>query len=80
MPAPSDQRRYPRIDVDLPVFVVGREQRSRARMVNLSLGGCQVQGPLKARPGEVLAILCGHKRADRGFRTKWCGRSPGKGI
>lgn len=75
----SDQRKYPRVDLDLPVFVVGREMRARARMINLSLGGCQVKGPLQTRPGEVLAILCGAKRADRGFRAKVVWAVPGEG-
>lgn len=66
----ADKRRFPRVDLDMPVLVVGREGQWQARMVNVSLGGCLLEGLIKARVGEILSISCGYAAPTEGFRAR----------
>jgi hypothetical protein len=66
----SNQRKFPRVDLDMPVLVVGRGGHKQARMVNVSLGGCQLEGALDTRVGEILSISCGGRVLTEGFQAK----------
>jgi hypothetical protein len=66
----ANQRRYPRIEINMPVLVIGRGGQKQARMVNVSLGGCQLEGSLDTRVGEILSIACGGRVLTEGFRAK----------
>lgn len=65
-----NQRKYPRLEIDMPVLVVGRGGQKQARMINVSMGGCQLAGSLDTRVGEILSIACGGRVLTEGFRAK----------
>lgn len=54
----ENKRRHTRLDINLPVVVVSPKGRFKATLVNVSLGGCQLEGGLSARVGEILAVRC----------------------
>lgn len=67
----ENKRRHARVDINLPVVVVARQGRFRATLVNVSLGGCQLEGGLPARVGEILAVSCLDKPgAQEDFQTR----------
>jgi hypothetical protein len=68
--AGPENRKFPRINVDLPVVVSSRGGQFVARIVNISLGGCLLEGGLLARVGEILGITCGGKVLAGNFRAK----------
>jgi hypothetical protein len=72
MPAQSgpEQRKYPRVNLNMPVLIVGRDGHWVARMINVSLGGCQLEGEVPTRVGDILAVACGPKDSVEGFRAK----------
>jgi hypothetical protein len=70
----ENKRKHARVDINLPVVVVARKGRYKATLVNVSLGGCQLEGGLPARVGEILAVSCLDKpgaREDFQTRVVW---------
>ena len=65
-----ENRKFPRINVDLPVVVSAKGGNFTARIINISLGGCLLEGGLLARVGEILAVTCGAKVITGNFRAK----------
>jgi hypothetical protein len=67
----ENKRKFPRVEINLPVVVATRKGRFRATLVNVSMGGCQLEGELPARVGEILAISCLDRPKDReNFQTR----------
>jgi hypothetical protein len=66
----AENRKFPRIEIDLPVVVVGKGGFFKARLTNISLGGCLLEGGLRARVGEILAIKWGESLPPEIFKAK----------
>ena len=66
----ANQRRFPRVDLDLPVQVICKGGRFEGHMRNLSMGGCLLEGPIQARVGEILIVACKIPAVNGEFRAK----------
>jgi hypothetical protein len=50
------KRRYERIDTRLPARVATTFARYNGSILNVSSGGCLIEGPIRARVGQIFAV------------------------
>jgi PilZ domain len=50
------QRRFQRIDTQLQARVAALGVRYDGRILNVSTGGCLIEGPIQARVGQIFAV------------------------
>lgn len=64
------QRRFQRIDTRLPARVAASGVRYDGHILNVSTGGCLIEGPIHARVGQIFAVGYPRQSSWEIFRCK----------
>ncbi len=52
----AEQRKYPRCDVEIPVYFSGQGKKGEGRLINLSMGGCAIESRVSVKSGSYLSL------------------------
>jgi len=53
----GEKRKEHRIKLDIPITVQSKAGLSKAKLIDISVGGCQIVGTFESRVGEILTVF-----------------------